>query len=187
MIYLLDQQLTEKSHSKFVIDILREHTDNEIKLIEIPNNPTYTQLYKILQDLYSIVRPLDVVLCPWAVDADFHLDEMFNELSDLCHVIVAAGNFNEDIEKYSPARAEKVITVACLNKSGTKATHSNWSNNKNLVWVKGTNYSVGWKNSSGTSVSAAVYAAFFSEALKNSDINIIDNLLNAFHERTSLI
>ena len=177
MIYLLDQKLTDTSHSKFIIDIIRKHSDVEVKLIELPDNPTYGQLYKIINELYSIVKPNDIVLCPWAVDGDFQLDKMFNDLSELCWVVVAAGNFNENIEKYSHARTEKVTTVACFNKAGVKAALSNWSNDKELVWVPGYNVDVGWKKGSGTSASAAIYSAFLAETIIKQQPELLDKLM----------
>lgn len=177
MIYLLDTVLKQGSHSAYIIDIIKEHTDVEIKLIEIPENPTYGQLYKIINGLMPKVIPSDIVLCPWAVDGDQLLDTYFNELSELCWVVAAAGNYNKNINEYTPARAESVITVACLNKSGVKAALSNWSNDKELVWVPGTNYDVGWKNSSGTSVSAAIYTAFLAESIVNNNSNLLEELL----------
>lgn len=177
MIYLLDQELTGNSHSRFIIDIIAKHSNVEVKLIELPDNPTYGQIYTIINDLCSIVKPYDIVLCPWAVDGDVMIDEMFNHLSELCWVIVAAGNFNEDIEKYSPARAEKVITVACFNKAGVKAALSNWSNNKELVWVCGYNVDVEWKKGSGTSASAAIYAAFLAESIEKQEPELLEKLM----------
>lgn len=177
MIYLLDQKLTEKSHSRFIIDIIAKHSNVEVKLIVIPDNPTYGQLYDIINNLYPIVKPFDVVLCPWAVDGDAMIDEMFNHLSELCWVVVAAGNFNEDIEKYSPARAEKVITVACFNKAGVKAALSNWSKDKELVWVCGYNVDVIWKKGSGTSASAAIYASFLAESIIKQDPELLEKLM----------
>ena len=47
------------------------------------------------------------------------------------------------------------------------------------MWLPGTNYNVGWKNGSGTSVSAAVYAAFLAESLSKYNN---DNLLNDLME-----
>ena len=90
MIYLLDQPITEKSHSRFIIDIIQKHTTVEVKLIELPDNPKYGQLYKIINDLYTQVKSSDIVLCPWAVDGDYQIDEMFNYLTELCWVVVAA-------------------------------------------------------------------------------------------------
>lgn len=177
MIYLIDQELTETSHSKFIIDILKAHTDVEIKLVVIPENPTYGQVNSSVYNLFNLVLPSDIVLCSWAVDANYTVDDLFNELAELCWVVVAAGNYNRNINDFSPARAENVITVACLNKSGIKATLSNWSEDKELIWVPGTNYDVGWKNSSGTSVSAAIYAAFLAESIKNKNPKLLDELL----------
>ena len=73
--------------------------------------------------------------------------------------------------------------MACLNKSGVKAALSNWSNGKELVWIPGTNYNVGWKNSSGTSVSAAVYASFLAESLKKNEPQDLDLLIKKYELR----
>lgn len=180
MIYLLDTKLTEDSHSKYIIDILCRHTVVPIEHIEIPEDPTFGELYKIVIKLFYTVNSNDIILCPWAVSADDQLDELFNDLANYCWVVASAGNFNEDIKKYSPARAKNVITVACLNKSGLKAALSNWSDNKELVWIAGTNYNVGWKNSSGTSISAAVYSAFLAESIKNKDPDLLEDLVNKY-------
>ena len=180
MIYLLDTKLTEDSHSKYIIDILCRHTMVPIEHIEIPADPTFGELYKIVIRLFDTINSNDIILCPWAVSADEQLDELFNDLADCCWVVASAGNFNEDIEKYSPARAKNVITVACLNKSGLKAALSNWSDNKELVWLAGTNYNVGWKNSSGTSISAAVYSPFLAESIKNKDPDLLEDLVNKY-------
>lgn len=168
MIYLLDEELTTNSHSKYIIDIINQYTNVDIQVITINDNPTYNDIVSIVKKLFLTVKPIDIVYCPWVVDANFILDDLFNDLSDLCWVVVAAGNFNKDICEYSPARAEKVITVACLNKSGVKASLSNYSKDKELIWVPGTNYNVGWKNSSGTSISGAVYTAFLAESLTSN-------------------
>ena len=52
--------------------------------------------------------------------------------------------------------------------------------NKELVWLAGTNYNVGWKNSSGTSISAAVYSAFLAESIKNKDPDLLEDLVNKY-------
>ena len=180
MIYLIDEQLTDNSHSKYIQDIIKNHTDVEIKLIEISMSPTVGEIKNIVFNLFDIVTPKDIVLCCWAVEPNDYIDELFDELSDICWVVVAAGNFNKSISNWSPARAKRVITVACLNKSGVKATLSNYSEDKELVWVPGTNYNVGWKNSSGTSVSAAVYAAFLAEAIKEKNLEVLHDNLNKY-------
>ena len=180
MIYLLDCEFTENSHSKYILDILSKNTDVNVEHVVIPDDPTYGELFKILLTLFPKVTPKDIVLCPWAVAGDYGLDELFDELCDLCWVVAAAGNFNSDISDFTPARTNKVITVACLNKSGLKAALSNWSDEKELIWLAGTNYDVGWANNSGTSVSAAVYAAFLAESIKNSDPTLLDHLIGEY-------
>lgn len=180
MIYLLDCSLRTNSHSKMVLDIIKRHTSADVELVVIPQNPTFGEIGKIVLSLFPRVLPSDIVLCPWGVDANASIDEIFNDLAELCWVVVAAGNYNTDIANCSPARAEGVITVACLNKSGVKAALSNYSSDKELVWLAGTNYDVGWKNSSGTSVSAAVYAAFLAESIKEQNPELLDTLIKSY-------
>lgn len=177
MIYLLDCPLDDTSHSRYIMDIIKEHSTVPIKLIPLNLPITIGHLCQTICDLLPVVLPRDIVLCPWAVPANDQIDELFTELANLCYVVVAAGNFHAPIEDYSPARVPEVITVGTLNKSGLVAALSNYSNTKEVVWVPGTNYHVGWKNSSGTSVSAAVYTAFLSVAVEHSNMSILDNLL----------
>lgn len=54
-------------------------------------------------------------------------DQAVNALVNLgIHVAVAAGNDNADACEYSPARAEKVITVGASNSQDERASFSNW-------------------------------------------------------------
>lgn len=177
MIYLLDSHLSKTSHSQYIIDIIKEHTDTSIELITISNNITYGEIANIVISLFEKVIPNDIVLCPWAVPANKSLDELFTELSTLCYVVAAAGNFKKPVEDYTPAGSDGVITVGTLNKSGLIAALSNYSNNKEIIWLPGTNYTVGWKNSSGTSVSAALYAAFLAEGIKHKDMTLVEKMI----------
>ena len=181
----MDEPLTETSHSRFILDIIKQHTSIPITLIETPQKPLLNELYQIVEDLSSKVTPSDVVLCAWLVPGDCRVDQVFEDLCDRCWVVAAAGNFNKPIEDYSPARAEKVITVGCLNKSLVKATLSNYSETKKIVWVPGTNYNVGWKNASGTSVSAALYTAFLAEAIDKQDYSVVHALLEQQKQQVS--
>lgn len=177
MIYLIDSDLTEKSHSNYIIDIIKQHTLVEIKLIPISTKITIGQIASTIFQLFSIVLPQDIVLCAWAIPKNNELNELFRELSNLCYVVAAAGNFKQPVENYTPAGADGVITVGTLNKSGLVAALSNYGNSKEIIWIPGTNYNVGWKNSSGTSISAALYSAFLAEAIKNNDMSLLDKLI----------
>lgn len=174
--------LTDTSHSKYMCDIIKNHTSVDINIVPVHYNSTYGDIAKTIYSLFGKVIPNDIVLCPWAVPANIGLDDLFTELSDLCYVVAAAGNFKEPIENYTPARSEGVITVGTLNKSGLVAALSNYSNSKEVIWIPGTNYDVGWMNSSGTSVSAAVYTAFLAEAVKHDDMSLLANLIEEHKE-----
>lgn len=178
MIYLIDEKISDTSHSKSMIDIIKNHNiDCKIELVEIDRNFTLSQLFDTIYDLMPEVLPNDIVLCAWAIPADDEIDHLFNELASCCHVVAAAGNFREPIENYSPVRAEKVIAVGTLNKTGLVAALSNYSNTKKIVWIPGTNYNIGYKVSSGTSVSAAIYTAFLDISIRNNDKQLLDKLI----------
>jgi hypothetical protein len=177
MIYLIDTLLTEKSHSAYICDIINNHTKENISVISVSPDVSIGEIAKIIDYLIGIVIPHDIVLCPWSIPGNIYLDDLFTELSNLCYVVAAAGNFKEPIENYTPARTEGVITVGTLNKSGLVAALSNYSNTKEIIWIPGTNYNVGWMNSSGTSVSSAVYAAFLAESLRNNDTSLLEKLI----------
>lgn len=183
MIYLLDSPLTDTSHSKYILDIIRQHTDVEVIIVPVTPDMTIGKLYETVYRLFSIVIPNDIVLCPWAVKSNSDLDELFSELSTLCFVVAAAGNSHRPIEEFTPARSSGVITVGTLNKSGLIAALSNFSSSKEIIWIPGTNYNVGWKNSSGTSVSAALYAAFLAESLNKNDYNLLDQLIESHKQK----
>jgi hypothetical protein len=161
-----------------MIDIIKNHNNTvKIELVEIDKNFTVNQLFDTIYDLMPKVLPTDIVLCAWAIKANDNIDDLFNELASYCNVVAAAGNFRKPIENYSPVRAEKVIAVGTLNKTGLVAALSNYSNSKKIVWIPGTNYDVGYKVSSGTSVSAAIYAAFLDISIKNNDKELLDKLI----------
>lgn len=174
MIYLIDDYLTESSHSNNMLAIVRRNTSQQVKLIEL--GTTISDIIVIIENLYQYVCPADIVLCPWAIPKNLSINGMFDDLADLCWVVVAAGNSCELIDNWTPASAEKVITVGTLNKSGNKASLSNYSADKKIEWVTGTNYMLD-KNISGTSVSSALYAAYLAEAIYAKDIRIVDILI----------
>lgn len=177
MIYLLDGIKTPTSHSRFMGDIISAHTSEKVSLIEIFLKSTIGETSQRLMHVLDMVSPNDIVFCPWAIPANLQIDDIFVELSERCWVVTAAGNKNESIEKWTPARVPAVITVAALNKSGIKASLSNYSDHKTLEWVPGTNYSVGWKIGSGTSVAAALYTAFLAESIRLGDYDLLPKLI----------
>lgn len=177
MIYLLDEPKTDTSHSRFMECIISEHTAEQVLLIELSSSSTVGDIKRILIDLINTVRHTDIVFCPWVIPGNAKIDDLFDQLSDRCWVVAAAGNNNEPTDSWTPARANGSIVVGSLNKSGEKASLSNYSNIKRLEWVPGTNYSVGWKTGSGTSVSSALYAAFLAESIRERDYSLISKLI----------
>jgi hypothetical protein len=152
--------------------ILREHTAEAIRYVEIsPKDNIVAILRKLLEE----VTMADVVLCPWAIPGNAIVDGMFSDLSERCWVVAAAGNSGEPVENWTPARADGVIAVGTLNKSGAKATLSNFSGK--VKWVTGTNYRFEGHQHSGTSISAALYAAFLAESIGAKDGSRLDTLI----------
>ncbi|MGA1048158.1 MAG: S8 family serine peptidase, partial [Minisyncoccia bacterium] len=137
-----------------------------------------TDICQIFVSLTEKIKPIDIILCAWCIPFNKRLNDLLTELTEQGITIVAsAGNFHEPIENYSPASAMGVITVGTLNKSGLIAALSNYSNSKSIVWIPGTNYNVGYRNSSGTSISAAIYCAFLAEARSQNDYKLLDKLI----------
>ena len=185
MIYLLDSPFTETSHSCFILDIIKEHSTEYVELIPISSEIKSKELSRIIFSLFKKVLPNDIVLCPWAVPRDVVLDGLFTELSTLCYIVAAAGNFSSSIENYTPAGTDGVITVGTLNKFGLIAVLSNYGSSKEIAWVPGTNYNTGTKNGSGTSVSAALYAAFLAESIASADNELLPILIKKQQNRVS--
>lgn len=178
MIYLVDQPVTSNSHSKYLIDIIQDHTDVEIEVVEMKSPLLMNELYTLFTDLATRTRPIDIVLCAWCVPGDHMLDHIVSSMVEQgVTIVAAAGNFHQPLEMISPARSDGVLVVGTLNKQGMKAALSNYSEHKQLIWVPGTNYSVGWKTGSGTSVSAALYAAWLAEARLQRDPSLLDKLM----------
>lgn len=182
MIYLLDN--VKNSHSTFMFKILEQHTSASVSLIDI--GETIGDLQKSIKDVMSIVITKDIILCPWAIPGNYFIDDIFEQLSLMCNVVVAAGNSSELIDKWTPTRATGVIVVGSLNKNGQQATHSNFSNTKKIEWVVGTNYHIDDQTQSGTSVASTLYAAFMAEAIEVKDYNLIKKLNDDYFIRCKI-
>ena len=175
-IFLIDSISTQFSHSAWMTDIIKKFNPTvNLVLIELPVRPLLNDIFEIVEHLKMVVTPDDLVLCAWQVKKNIAIDTMFAELSALCTIVTAAGNAGDDISHYSPTNIEEVITVGCLNKSGHIATLSNTSADKPMKWVCGTNFNIGERCESGTSVSVAIYAALLALAnhLKDPDYLVL--------------
>ncbi len=157
-----------------MIKILDQHTSVPFALVDIGSSTW--DIADVTEYLMSTVQPKDIILCPWAIPGNLLVDGLFHMLSEICNVVVAAGNTSELIDSWSPTRADGVIVVGSLNKSGQQATHSNFSNTKKLEWVVGTNYHIGNETQSGTSVAATIYAAFLAESIEAADYSLVNKL-----------
>lgn len=168
--------LSHDSHSMCMLEIISKHTTVPVRLLELPE--TIGGIAKTINSLFEQVCPIDIIVCPWAIPGNSKIDNLFTELAELCWVVAAAGNTGELIDGLTPARVKKVITVGSLNKSGKKATHSNFSNTKQLEWVTGTNYQTSVKLMSGTSVSSVIYASFLAESFQAKNTELVEILIN---------
>lgn len=183
MIYVLDSFVATNSHSQILTKIIKDHTSEIIELVELPSLTSSVQLSKVISNLIHKIKPNDVVLAAWGVRGDHHIDELFSALAQNCFVIVAAGNSNEPIENYSPTRADNVFCIGALNKNGVKASHSNYSEFKDLTWICGTNYYVDGVPHSGTSISAAIYAGMLAESIRINNTDYLFTLIDNYHKR----
>lgn len=167
MIILLDNF----PHCDISVSLIRQIYSDTIELINLPEDMSIKQSHEIANQLLGMVTRDCVVICPWCVTSDLDLDDIFTEISEICPVIVAAGNFNREIEYYSPAKAHGVIAVGALNKKGEPATFSNFSYIKSITWAPGTNINIDGSLHSGTSISCVLYGAALAESIK-TDVSI---------------
>ena len=184
MIYILDSGYAGKhqilyfdtagktdnvGHGTDTVDLVRLYNRRvEICLISSEANKSTAKLHKLFARLRAIVTVNDILLIPWVIIEDTNIDNDINELAALCHVICAAGNNSDSVDYYSPARATNAITVGCLNKSGAPAKLSNHPTlAKPLEYMYGTNIQIDENRTvTGTSASAAIYAALFQRSLQ---------------------
>jgi len=163
--------------------IVSTNTSVPYILVHMESGSTIKQLKNTIQHLIETVNSDDIVLCAWAMPYDDCINSMFEVLASHCFVVVAAGNTNEPIEKYTPTCAKNVIVVGALNKSGKKASLSGYSDTRPIEWVIGTNYNVNGKLESGTSISAALYASFLAEAVRERDYGRVQDQITCYHSR----
>jgi hypothetical protein len=177
MIYLLDGPRMNNSHSAISETILKQFTNEAITLIEVSVTTKIDALCVKLTELTNQVTTDDIVLCPWAIPKNVKLDLAFTALAEKCSVVAGAGNSSEPIENFTPSGTDGVITVGCLNKMGAMASLSNFSSTKRMEWVTGTNFNINGQMHSGTSISAAIYAAFLAEANAAKDLGKLQVLI----------
>lgn len=187
MIYIIDEELSEDSHSNRLKKIILEHAPSaEISIIPVKLEILVSSIIETIDGLRNIVKPTDIVLCAWGVYKNFGINNAFNDLTYSCWVVVAAGNSGKDIKGFSPASADGVQVVGTLNKSGGRASLSNYSDTSDISYVPGTNYLVDNFNMSGTSVSAAIYTAFLHEAIRLKDGLLINQKIEELKIKVKL-
>jgi hypothetical protein len=182
MIYIIDEEMSEDSHSSRLKKIILEHApDADITIIPIELEILVSSITDTLDNLGRIVKNTDIVLCAWCVYKNHSIDNAFSNLSQLCWVVVAAGNSGKDIKYFSPASAPGVMVIGALNKSGERASLSNFcSYSIDMNYVTGTNYHIDNFTMSGTSVSAALFSAFLSEAIRLKDGALLHHKIEEF-------
>lgn len=183
MIYVVDSPLRPYSHSYFMMHIVAEHTSEKINLFSIPEPVTEMGICESLRKVLNNVTNDDIVLMSWVTPKNDNIDKMVDKIADICSVVVAAGNDSCDIQNLTPAHLQSVITVGCLNKSGSVSSCSNFSSGKQLVWAPGTNYFLNGHKQHGTSVSAAVYAGILAESKKRKSPLLVNFLLDKYKQQ----
>lgn len=185
MIYILDDFSHKNSHGNQMKNVVRHFSTVDIVDIDVPNIIDNDRLYNIFEDLLQKVLVNDIVLICWAKEIDILLDDYCNQLGKLCHVLVSAGNSGLDIKDYSPTRAKNVTVVGCLNKKLVKASHSNYSDKVELVWIVGTNLYIDGIKYHGTSTSASIYAGMLANSLSEKSQNLQEQI-DIYHNRVKL-
>lgn len=182
MIYIIDEKMSEDSHSNMLKRIILKHAPlADIKIIPIGLEISVATIVNTINDLIKIVKPVDVVLSAWCIPKNLSINYAFSDLSEHCWSVVAAGNSGKNIKDFSPTSAKGVMVIGTLNKAGEIASLSNFSDDpSDLTYVTGTNYQIDNKSISGTSVSAAIFAAFLSESLRLKDGKLLHKKIEEY-------
>ncbi len=183
MIRIIDSALYVGSHSWGTIHAIERVTTVKYDLYSLPDVVTEESIIEKMDLAYNNSCPGDILLLPWVVSNSKIINEKIDSLLLKFTIVAAAGNHSKDIESFSPANHPGIITVGCLNKSGQVAALSNTSGDsaRPLAWAPGTNFYVGDRPYSGTSISAAIYAGLLAESKK---INIkLEDLLEDYKLR----
>ena len=177
MIYVLDTGYSGKhldvigepdtvGHGTAMANIIKQYSPkSRIVIAKIDEQMRQCELVKMLISMKTRLRPNDILLITWVVDRNPEIDFLVSEIARTNAVVCAAGNFSSSIEGYSPAGADGVIAVSCINKSGNLAKMSNYGTD---VVMYGTSVTVdsiqGQMVLAGTSASASIYASLMDRA-----------------------
>lgn len=165
-----------------MFQIIKMNTTVAIKHVLITKDATIGSVSRTINSLIEQVLPGDVVCCPWVMPGNDSVDQSFIDLVEMGKVVVSLGDSNQCADELTPTRVPGVIIVGALNKSGIPIKRSNHTETP-VKWVSGTNYRVGTRNESGSSVSAAIYASFLAEAMKLGNTSLVNGFIEAFNQK----
>lgn len=173
MIHILD--VPGSDHCLYLTRLISMYTNHSVTVVPVGPVMELSIIDKVFTDLLANVSKTDIVFIPWHIGRNEQINYTITELTKRCFVVAAAGNNSGLIEEYTPTSVPAVFVVGALNKSGVPAQFSSRSAFRDIKWAPGTNVMIDGEPRSGTSVSAAIYAAFLANAIEAEDLSLVDS------------
>jgi hypothetical protein len=178
-IWLLDSG-DWSSHGKAVEDIVRAVSPKvQIKRIKFPKHLSVSNIIDSLLFVNSCAKKGDIILITWTIPRNDQIDSIIKSLSKKYRIICSAGNSKQHVENFTPANLDNTVEVIhCLKKSGENASFTNFG--ASTIGMYGTNITVNGLKRSGTTISAAIYAALVS---RNSNPKFVERVKSMMQKR----
>ena len=185
-IFVIDTGYAESDwsgHGTVVIDIIKSY-NKQAEIISLTNAHTRTQTSVEINLFYVLANCTknDILITPWNIAKNIHIDEIFKKISNRCKkIICTAGNNSENnLDQLTPATlTEYCDVIHCLKKTGDTASFA--THNTNTIGMYGTNVTCpDGVVRSGSTISAAIYCGIVS---RNSDERFLRRVTRLIRHR----
>lgn len=185
-IFVIDTGYAESDwsgHGTVVIDIIKSY-NKQAEIISLTNAHTRTQTSVEINLFYVLANCTknDILITPWNIAKNIHIDEIFKKISNRCKkIICTAGNNSEyNLDQLTPANlTEYCDVIHCLKKTGDTASFA--THNTNTIGMYGTNVTCpDGVVRSGSTISAAIYCGIVS---RNSDERFLRRVTRLIRHR----
>lgn len=154
-----------KGHGTVVIDIIK-HYNSSANIVSLSNDQ-YDDLKILEMNLYYVLANCskdDILITPWNIPRNQHIDQLFVQIAEKCKRIVCTAGNNKDLmlEDLTPANLVEVCDVIhCVRKTGKPASFATLSSGTKGMYGTNVTCPDGIVRS-GSTISAAIYCGIIS-------------------------